>query len=267
MKKYFSFFRLRLNTGLQYRMAAFVAAATQFLWGFMKCLAFLAFYETDPSSFPMDFQASVSYIWLQQAFFAMFTVWHTDNDIFDMIVDGGISYEMCRPVSIYHMWFARNMADRIAEAGLRFAPILLLACLLPAPFKLGAPAGPETFLLFVVTMFLGLCVTVAFTMWVYILAFFTISPQGLRMVFTALVEFLSGAIIPLPFLPEGIRKFLEFLPFAGMFNVPLRAYSRDLSGMELIRGMELQVFWIVVLAGSGMLLCRLAERKVVVQGG
>lgn len=87
------------------------------------------------------------------------------------------------------------------------------------------------------------------------------------MMFTSMVEFLSGAIIPLPFMPGGVRRFLELLPFAGMFNVPLRIYSGDLSGTEMLRGIGLQCFWFVTLLALGKALCRAAERKVVVQGG
>lgn len=104
-------------------------------------------------------------------------------------------------------------------------------------------------------------------MFTYIVAFFTISPQGLRILFTSMVDFLSGAIIPLPFMPEKVREFVELLPFAGMFNVPIRIYSGDLSGAEMIRGIELQCFWLVILVFFGKVLCRVAERKIVVQGG
>ena len=40
MKKYLSFFRLRFNTGLQYRAAALAGIVTQFFWG---CLLYTSF--------------------------------------------------------------------------------------------------------------------------------------------------------------------------------------------------------------------------------
>lgn len=43
--KYFAFFRLRFNMGLQYRAAAIGGCVTQFLWGIMECLAFRAFLD------------------------------------------------------------------------------------------------------------------------------------------------------------------------------------------------------------------------------
>lgn len=266
-KTYFSFFRIRFNMGLQYRVAAVSGAVTQLLWGLMECLAFMAFQKSAPEAYPMAISATVSYIWLREAFFSAFSTWNADQDIFDSIVNGGIAYELCRPVSIYHMWFAKTTASRVAGASLRCIPLLLVAGILPPPFRLSLPAGPFNFFLFIITLFLGLGVTVAFCMFTYILAFFTISPQGLRMLFTSMIDFLSGAIIPLPFMPDGVRHVVELLPFAGMFNVPLLIYSGELTGTAMYRGIGMQCFWLVTLVVSGKVLCKAAERRIVVQGG
>ena len=92
MKKYLSFFRLRLNMGMQYRTAAAAGIVTQFVWGIMEMLALCAFYESDPSAFPMTLEAACSYVWLQQAFLALFMGWIMENEIFGAILDGNIAY-------------------------------------------------------------------------------------------------------------------------------------------------------------------------------
>ena len=81
------------------------------------------------------------------------------------------------------------------------------------------------------------------------------------------VEFLSGAIIPLPFIPQPYRGLIELLPFASMHNVPLRIYSGDLAGADMIKAICLQLLWVLVLNLCGIALCRKAQRRVVVQGG
>lgn len=266
MKKYIAFFRLRFTMGLQYRTAALAGVATQFAWGFMEILMFHAFYEASPGSFPMSLTATVSYVWLQQAFLAFFVVWMMENEIFQAIIDGNIAYELCRPIHIYDMWFFRSIANRLSKAILRCFPILILAVFLPGSYGISRPSGGD-FILFLVTLFLGLMVTVAFCMLVYALAFFTISPEGLRILIVSVVEFFSGAIIPIPFFPPGIQRILEILPFASMQNVPLRIYGGSMSGTEIERAVLLQVIWLFLLVISGKVLCRLAERKAVVQGG
>lgn len=267
MKKYLSFFRLRFSMGLQYRAAALAGIATQFAWGGMEILVFRAFYEADASSFPMSFSAAASYIWMQQAFLALFAAWMIENEIFDSISNGNIAYELCRPIRIYDMWFSRSMALRLSRAVLRCFPILIFAAFLPEPYGMCAPTSIFHFLLFLITLLLGLMVTVAFCMLVYILTFFTISPDGLRMVFVSAVEFFAGAVIPLPFFPRKLQLLFELLPFASMQNVPLRIYSGSMTEPEMTKAMILQVFWLIVLAAGGRALSIFAEKKVVVQGG
>lgn len=267
MRKYVSFFRVRFFTGLQYRSAAVAALTTQFVWGMMECLAYKALLDSNAIAFPMDYSAVVSYIWLKEAFFALFKTWAADNDIFGMITNGGIAYELCRPLSIYKMWFSRNVGGRMAEAVLKSVPVLTLALLLPKPYRVGAPVSAEAFILFVITMLLGLGVTVAFCMLVYMLCFFTISPQGWKMILTGAVDLLSGALIPFPFIPQPFRSILEYLPFGSMQNVPLRIYSGDLAGTDMFLAIGLQVFWLIALIMLGQLVCQKAAKRVVVQGG
>lgn len=267
MKKYLSFFRLRFTMGLQYRAAALAGIVTQFAWGFMEIMIFRAFYRADAAAFPMSFSATASYIWLQQAFLAFFAAWMMENEIVDSIVNGNIAYELCRPISIYNMWFSRSIATRLSRAVLRCFPILIVAVFVPRPYGIAAPASLLHFLVFLITLLLGLGVTVSFCMLIYVLTFFTISPQGLRMVFTSTVEFFAGAIIPLPFFPEKVQKIMELLPFASMQNVALRIYSGSMSNGEMQKAIFLQIFWLIIVTLAGKLLCRLAEKRITVQGG
>ncbi|MFR1403836.1 MAG: hypothetical protein ACLSTC_01615 [Lachnospiraceae bacterium] len=60
---------------------------------------------------------------------------------------------------------------------------------------------------------------------------------------------------------------LKVLPFAAMQNVPFRIYSGDLSGRPMAEAIFLQIFWLIVLVGVGWRFAKLAEKKLVVQGG
>ena len=212
MNKYLSFFRLRFVNSLQYRSAAFAGIATQFFWGLMELLLFSAFYRAgDTAALPMRFDQLASYIWLQQAFLALFMNWYWDEDILSAITEGSIAYELCRPLDLYIMWFARSAASRLAKAVMRCMPILVIAAFLPPPFRLGLPASLPDFLLFLLSMLLGFSVVVAFAMLIYALCFFTISPMGIRIVAMSLMELLSGSVLPLPFLPDKLRAVLELL--------------------------------------------------------
>lgn len=258
---------MRFINGLQYRAAAYAGITTQFAWGAMNILLFHAFYKADPLSFPMTFPQMASYIWLQQAFLSLFMVWLVDNELFNSVSSGNIAYELTRPADIYGMWFARTLAGRVSKCVLRCMPILIIAFVLPEPWRLTLPPTVLHGVLFLVTAVLSVIIVVAFTMLVYISAFYTVSPMGVRVVVATLTEFLSGALIPLPFLPDKLRKVLEFLPFGAMQNLPLRVYSGQIVGAELTAGIILQVFWCAVLLIIGYLWMKHALRRVVSQGG
>ena len=164
MKKYLSFFRLRFLHGLQYRTAAVSGIVTQFVWGAMEILLFRAFYQADPTSFPMTFQALSTYVWLQQAFLALYMAWFWEMELFDSITTGNVAYELCRPVRLYNMWYVRSLAVRLSKAVLRCMPILITALLLPKPYGLTLPSHPGTWFFTVLSMVLALFIVTALNM-------------------------------------------------------------------------------------------------------
>lgn len=267
MRQYLSIFRIRFTNSLQYRAAAFAGIATQFAWGFLEILMFHAFYRADASAFPMTFPELSSYIWLQQAFLALFMVWFLDNDILAMITDGNIAYELSRPFDLYAMWLTKNIAGRCSSALLRSVPILAVAFFLPEPFKMSPPHDGFCFLLFTLTAVLSAFVVAAFCMLVYIATFYTMSSVGVRMIALSFTDLLAGNIVPIPFFPDPVRKIVELTPFASMQNLPLRVYSDNIAGAELPKAVLLQLFWLAVLLLSGHAWMKKALKRVVVQGG
>ena len=121
--------------------------------------------------------------------------------------------------------------------------------------------------MFLLSAALGFLVVIAFCMLIYITAFFTLSSLGVRIVAVSLVEFFSGSVVPLPFLPDGVRRIVELLPFASMQNTPLRLYSGHIAGWEQLMAIGLQAFWLILLLMLGKWLMQRALGRVVVQGG
>jgi len=267
LKKYLAVFRIRFINALQYRAAALAGMATQFAWGFMELFAFAAFYRVNPSAFPMEFSQTVSYIWIQQAFLTLFMMWFWENDIVAAISEGSIAYEMVRPVDLYSKWFFQAAANRLARALLRCAPVLLVAMIVPEPYRISLPQSMQQSGLFLISLALSLGVVVSFSMLIYVTMFYTLSPMGVRLIVASLGDFLAGAIIPLPFFPERFRSIAELLPFAAMQNMPLRIYGGNIAGTDALRGIALQVFWLAALLFTGRFAMSRAMKKVIVQGG
>jgi len=267
MKTYLSLMKIYFLNGLQYRVAALAGIATQFGFGFLYISVYLAFYRSNPDAFPMEISQIVSYIWIQQAFLALFMMWFFEWSIFNTITSGGIAYDLARPMDIYGKWFCQCIASRIARTVLRCLPLLLVAFLLPYPYKLILPPDILQFSLFLLSSLLALLVIAAFGMFIYISTIHTMNPVGIRAISAALSDFLGGHIIALPFFPDGFRQVAELLPFAAMQNMPLRIYSGNIAGIDAVYGIIFQVFWLIVLIVLGKLWMKTSLLKVIVQGG
>lgn len=267
MNIYLSLIKMRFINGLQYRVAAIAGIATQFGFGFMFISQYLAFYRSNPSAFPMEITQVVSYIWVQQAFIMLFMTWFFENDIFSAITSGGIAYDLSRPIDLYGKWYCQCVASRLSKALLRCVPILIIALLLPKPYRMILPPDSVQLLLFLLSSFLTLGVVVSFGMFIYISTFYTMSPVGVRIIGAVLADFMAGSIVPIPFFPSGFKQIAELLPFAAMQNMPLRIYSGNISGIEAFWGISLQIFWLVALTVGGKLWMGKTLKKVIIQGG
>lgn len=265
-RQYATLFRVRFLAGLQYRAAALAGIATQFAWGGLMVLLYRAFYEADPAAFPMPLQATCSYIWMQQAFLAVFMTWGMDASPIALIRSGDVSYELCRPVDLYWTWFTKECAYRLSKAALRCMPILLIAAFLPAPYGLRIPGLPQLGL-FLLSGFLALLNIAALGLLIDISTFFTLDATGVRSLLTAAADFLSGGLVPLAFLPTGFQKVLVLLPFAGMENTPLQLFNGEITGADAAGALLLQLFWAVLMIAGGRIWMEKALGRVIAQGG
>lgn len=267
MKKYYSIIKMRFINKLQYRAAVVGMIMKNFLFGLTEILLYMALYRSNPNAFPMGLSQVVSYMWMKQIFIALFRVVIEDWDIYSAISSGSICYELVRPIDLYGKWFCQSAGNRLAIMVISNLPVLLLALIVPEPYRIVLPHSLKQHLLFVISTVLAFAVVVAFAMLMYISLFYIISQRGIRIVVTAVTTFLSGSVVPLPFFPKKVLAVVKLLPFAAMQNMPLQIFCGSIAGKEALAGVCFQLFWFVVLFAVGKLFMRQALTKVIVQGG
>lgn len=267
MKSYITLFKIKFINSLQYRIAAWAGLATQFVWGFMNLLLFHAFYTENPSNFPMTFEQFAAYTWLNQALLMLFNTWIFNTNAFSDIMSGNIAYELVRPINLYNKWFADDMGYRLSGVVLRCLPVLIVAFLLPKPYGLILPENIFSFALFIISVLLAFVLVCTYCMFFYIMAFYTINSSGIRMLATGISGILSGALVPLPFFPESILRFINILPFASMQNAPFFIYSGYWGIREALVKIIMQTIWVIIFFSTGQLLMKKALKKVIIQGG
>jgi ABC-2 type transport system permease protein len=267
MRPYISIWKMRFLNGLQYRTAALAGLATQLFFGLIFIMIIVAFYSQNAFNQPISLKDLTVYIWLQQAFLAFIVLWFRDNEIFQLITSGNIAYELCRPCGIYEFWYAKLMGQRLSNAVLRCFPVLIVAFLVPEPYRMSFPPSIGSFILFIVTLFLGLFLVIGISMLIYISVFWTMSPVGSTLMIAVVGEFFAGMIIPVPLMPAWLQTVANALPFRWTADFPFRVYSAQIPEDKALWGILVQFVWLAVIVGIGKLSMRRALRQVIVQGG
>lgn len=189
---------------------------------------------------------------------------NVENRITDSVKKGSIAIDLMRPVNIYMVFFAENLGSIIALIFQNLLPIFIIGSLL---IKLPLPNSVADGLLFVISMILAFFINwflaVIFGMW----AFKVIEMSALIQVKKHLIRLLSGSIIPIWFFPNWIRTILECIPFAYIYQMPISIYVGQYTRESLIRGLIIQLIWVVVLFAVAKILEQKATKSVMIQGG
>ncbi|MBQ7136821.1 MAG: ABC-2 family transporter protein [Bacilli bacterium] len=267
MKFYFSYFKLRFITGLQYRAAAYAGLATQLFFGLIFIMVYLAFYESSSGKNPMEVSELVSYLWLNQAFFSLFYMLYKDGEIFDLIKNGNIAYELVRPKKLYFIWFAKIIGQRLSAVTLRCFPVLIISFFLPKPYNMVLPIGLANFILFILTLITGTLLMTSIVTLYHVITMKTLNEKGIPQVFAAIADLLSGLVVPIPFFPHFLQVISNYLPFRYVNDLPFRIYTGNIGLQEGLFGLGIQLLWIVLIVGIGYIMTNKSLKRVVVQGG
>lgn len=267
LKIYIAYFKIKFLNEIQYKVAAIAGSLTQFAWGFMYIMLYAAFLKEETSDYSISQMST--YIWLNQAFFALFNMWAVDKEILEECRNGTISMELVKPVGLYSIWHSKTLGSKVAKALLRSIPIFLI-CSMPflGVYKISCPASISAFIYSIIAFVLSVGVALAYCMLMYITVMKTVSSQGVRNAFNLVFDFCSGGLIPIPFMPDKVVKVLKFTPFYYTQNVFSNIYNGYISGdKEIIKIIIIQVIWLVLLTGIGKAIMQRQIKKIEVNGG
>ena len=267
MKGYLSYFKLKFILGLQYRSAALAGILTQFFFGFIYVFVYVAFYESDVSNLPMKLEDLVSYVWLGQSLFSLVYLWYKDKEIIDMIKNGNIAYELCRPQNLYITWCFKILGERLAKATLRFAPVIVVAIILPPPYNFLINNDFIILGLFFITIILSTILMTVLVTFYHVLCLFTVDDKGVVNMFMIISDILSGLAIPIPFFPKYLQNISNALPFKYVIDFPFELYVGRIGISKCFIGIIMQLLWIIILLTVGKILANRGFKKAIIQGG
>jgi ABC-2 type transport system permease protein len=193
-------------------------------------------------------------------------VWNggATDDLAERIKTGDVAVDLYRPASLLLWYLATDLGRATYHLVTRgLAPMVVGALLFPLRF----PATPVQWGLFTVSVLLAVVVSFGIRMLVSASAFWLLDDAGPKQMNAVLAMFLSGLTVPLVLFPGWTRAVAMLLPWAAYLQAPADIFLGKSTGTGLWGTLGLQAAWavVVLLLAAGVL--RLADRKVVVQGG
>lgn len=183
------------------------------------------------------------------------------------IVDGSIAMRMIKPCSFDMCFLFQELGNRLVSIAMIFVPIVAGVEI----YRYAITGSPRFdishFLLYVLSMVIAYGISFYFNVCYGFMAFFFKNLWGTTLIKETLTSFLSGAVVPLAFLPEGLAAVLNFLPFASLSYTPVMIYMGMYSYSETAYRIGLQLFWLLVMFLLSKLIWRSAVKRLAVQGG
>lgn len=189
---------------------------------------------------------------------------NSDNVLSARILKGEINSDLLRPVSLLLQYYGAALGEALFRALFMALPVLVLVLLV---FDISPPANAASAIAFVYSAALAFHIFFAINFLTGLIAAWTERIQGFLWAKFMLIQFLSGLLLPFPFLPNWLRVPFEILPFAGMNYIPMQIYLGQLSDLEMWSQLLLQTGWTILLMALCVVMWNRVRRRLETLGG
>jgi ABC-2 type transport system permease protein len=246
-----------------YRQAMFAGLFTNIAFGFLRSEVMLAVAGGAAVAGYAGDQL-VGYVWLGQALIATIGIWG-DTELATRIRSGEVAADLIRPVHPVVAYLAGDLGRAGFALLTRFVGPVLVGALF---FRFHVPSRAATWPLAALSLALAVVLCFACRFLVNATAYWLLDSRGPQMAWTLIASVLCGLYFPLHFLPEPVVLVLWLAtPFPSLMQATCdiiveRGSAGLAAGMVVV-----QAVWVVLALLACVRVQRLAERRMVVQGG
>lgn len=260
---YLEFAKVAFSREGTYRPQVFTHIGSVLLRVFLLSTLWTALYHNNGEQAGITLPAMITYATLALLLDLIYGV-NGAYIIREKIREGSIAIDLMRPISV-PLYVLADTIGQTSFAALQIIPALGLSLFL---VHLNAPPSLGAGIAFVASVGLGFMVNFFLDLMMATITFWTMEIFGVQLMVQFISSLLSGALVPLYFFPPGfVRQLALASPFAAIYNAPLSIYIGKVSGVQILAMLGFQVMWTVIFGAFALVLWRIGERRVVIQGG
>jgi len=185
----------------------------------------------------------ISYFMIQRICQHMFSEYGISLAIQEDISSGNLHVYLSRPISYVKYLFASIVPSIIISGGFGIPVFILLAYILNLPF----PTGLYNWIFFILSLGMSSIIVFSLNLLIGFSTFWFRDITYIRWLYFSVVDFISGAVIPLSFYPQWVQLILEYLPFQYIYYVPLLVFFDMATITEMLKLFIIQFLWICIL--------------------
>jgi ABC-2 type transport system permease protein len=262
IRPYLELAKKSFQNNMVYRMDYLAGIINAVVMIFVNISIWRAIYLEGESLGGIQFRILMTYIVLS---FLMQCIYVMDEYLIENKVRSGlISSDLLKPVSFRFYIFSYNIGTLAFRMLIQLVPALILSIIL---FKLLPPFSTIIMVYFLISMALGYLVLYSINFIVWMTSFWFYWTFSIVTIKDAAIGILSGALIPLWFMPQWLVGFIKLTPFESIYYVPISIYLGQVPSNEIVATLVKQIIWLMVLVIIGHFIWKSASKKLVVQGG
>ena len=248
-----------------YRQATFAGIFTNTVFGFLICYVLLAVVRGrggPVAGYHSD--QLITLVWINQGLLATVGLWG-DSGLADRIRSGDVVADLLRPLHPVLNYLGTDLGRAAFSLLTRFAVPMVVGAF---AFTLYVPHRAASYPLFVVSMTLATLLSFACRYLVQCTAFWLLDVRGPSVVWVLLAGVGGGLYFPIRFLPGWFVDVLWVgTPFPSLLQAPVDIIVERVGVAGQVELIGLQALWAGLALYACVLVQRVAERKLVVQGG
>lgn len=241
MRKYFQVMKNTFEEYLVYRVNFLMWRVRNILGLLTGYFLIKAIFTEGRVIYGYDLEKILTYIFtvsiLRAIIFASRTV-----DLAGVINSGDLTNYLTKPISTLKVWFTRDIADKALNIGFCLTEVGLIIYFLKPPFFI--QTNPVKILAFIASAFLAILLYFLINFLIGLIGFWTPEVWAPRFIFTILLDFFSGGVIPLDVLPSPVYKLFQLTPFPYLLFNPINIWLGRASLLGAFASLAIVVFWI-----------------------
>lgn len=179
------------------------------------------------------------------------------SDISREVKDGSIAINLIRPISYEKRMFFQSLGTIFYNFIFIFIGTFLITTTMF--YRFFGYISIVNILFYFISMILGILLNFYFSYIFGLLSFKITNMWGLSQITQAIVQLLSGIMIPIVFFPVWAQPLFKFLPFSSMVYTPTMIYLGKLNDFEILKALTVQGIWIIIL----MLIAKIMWKKLI----